>query len=112
MCVSFVLICYQKACMELLGGLPLAFKINAFCAPSYLAHHFAKPDGHFTQIPEDVIRDIFDSGAPVYHAASLERRSSWTWSFSRRGEYEPLLAGEEPEEEDNAAGLGFSYQNQ
>jgi hypothetical protein len=108
MCVSFVLICYQKACLELLGGLPLAFKLNPFCAPSYLAHHFAKPDGHFTQLPPDVIAEIYHSGAPVFRPSASTQRLSLR-HFSRHAwEYTPLVEGQEQEEEQEAQkeGLG------
>lgn len=115
MCVSFVLTCYQRACLDLLGGLPPAFSINAHTTPRYFAHHIEK-SGHFTKHPPRIIKAIHQTGAAVFHAAPPSR-----FSWRRPPGYQPLLLGgpshlqmqcEPEEEEDSGAGLGFFRRKQ
>jgi hypothetical protein len=120
MCVSFVLTCFQQACLELLGGLPPAFRINAHSTPRYFANHI-ETSGHFTKLPESLIREIRDSGAPVYRSTHTKSRFSWFRRHDGRGAYEPLIAGpssddfsdqasdtdKDNEVTDNGAGIGL-----
>jgi hypothetical protein len=90
MCVSFVLTCYQQACLELLEGLPPAFRINAHSTPRYFANHI-ETSGHFTKLPQSLISEIQSTGAPVYRSTSKKRRLSWLWSSPARAGYAPLI---------------------
>lgn len=112
MCVSFVLTCYQQACLDILGGLPPPFLINAHTSPRYFAHHI-ETSGHFKTLPRAIIREILATGDPVYRTTSSRSRFSW---FHRGQEsYQPLLAGGqyedsiEDESENNAAGVGVNF---
>lgn len=108
MCVSFVLSCYQKACMEILGGLPPAFHLNAHSTPRYFAHYI-ETSGHFTALPRATVREILATGAPVYRAAAPSRFSWLRRRKAQGGDYDPLLEdSEDNEPQDNGAGLGFS----
>lgn len=113
MCVSFVLTCYQQACVELLGGLPEAFKINAHSSPRYFAHHIEN-SSHFTAHPRTIIREILATGDPVYRSTRKHSRFSWFTRQRSQDDYERLLPGMqddasiEEEIEEDAAGVGLT----
>lgn len=97
MCVSFVLICYQKACLEILGGLPQPFQINARVAPRYLAHHI-ESSGHFRSLPPNAIKDILETAAPIYRRSHTHGYLSWFWSKLNSTGYQQLIASSPYEE--------------
>lgn len=63
MCVFFILYSYQMASIQLLGGIPDAFKIHALSTPHAFNQHMLTC-GHFTGLPGDVLRGIKSGGMP------------------------------------------------